>query len=400
MPARFLGSIFEGTPRPLVCSAIFYLLHLLLQGSISGSQIALGLSIVSLLVALGKKQTRVRFHPLYFPLILFIVASALSALFSRTPYVSAMDVGEAYSFLAFPLGLTLYRTIPKFHRAALSALLVLALYLSAHGAYQYFAKGYYRSLDFRISGPTAHVMTFSGILLPISLLLLIASLDRPRPILILATAASVFALVLTFTRGAWLGWIAGFATLLLLRRPKWIYWTAPLFVLALTFSPLAVFGRFASSFNLEHASNLDRVRMLQAGAEIIDDHPIFGVGPTNITEVYPLYRKTDAPRSRIPHLHNNVMQIWAERGFLAVLAYGLILYMIAVQCFSATTAPARRVYAEAGLVALVAISVAGLFEYNFGDTEVQMTMLDLFALVISRIETGGADGPGEARLSG
>ena len=387
MPAAFLRTAFEGTPRALLVSAVLYLLHLLLQGSISGSQIALGLSIVALMVAIIKKQTEVRFHPLYFPLILFIIASILSSLFSATRMNSLADVGEAYSFLAFPLGLTLYRSIPRFHRVALSALLVLAIYLSAHGAYQYFIKGYYQSLDFRISGPTAHVMTFSGILLPISLLLLVASLDRPRPILLLATAASTFALVLTFTRGAWLGWIAGFLTLLLLRRPRWIYWTAPLFVLALTFSPLAVFGRFVSSFNLQHASNLDRVRMLQAGAEIIDDHPIFGVGPTNITEFYPLFRKTDAPRFKIPHLHNNVVQIWAERGFLAVLAYGLILYLLAAQCFRARQVGEHRLYAEAGLIALVAISVSGLFEYNFGDTEVQMTMLDLFALVISRIES-------------
>lgn len=387
MPAAFLRTAFEGTPRPLLISAVLYLLHLLLQGSISGSQIALGLSIVALMVAMMKQQVEVRFHPLYFPLILFIVASILSSLFSATRMNSLLDVGEAYSFLAFPLGLTLYRSIPRMHRVALSAFLILAIYLSAHGAYQYFVKGYYRSLDFRISGPTAHVMTFSGILLPISLLLLVACLDRPRPVLLFATAASTFALVLTFTRGAWLGWIAGFLTLLLLRRPRWVYWTAPLFILLLTFSPLAVFGRFVSSFNLEHASNLDRVRMLQAGGEIIDDHPIFGVGPTNITEFYPLYRKNDAPRFRIPHLHNNVVQIWAERGFLAVLAYGLILYLLAAQCFRAREFPGRRLYAEAGLIALVAISVSGLFEYNFGDTEVQMTMLDLFALLISRIES-------------
>jgi len=384
--AAFLRTAFQGTPRPLLISAVLYLLHILLQGSISGSQIALGLSIVSLMFAIAKKQVDLRFHPLYFPLILFIVASVISALFSATRVNSLLDVGEVYSFLAFPLGLALYRSIPRLHRVALSTFLILAIYLSAHGSYQYFVKGYYQSLDFRISGPTAHVMTFSGILLPISLLLLVAMLARPRPILIFATAVSTLALVLTFTRGAWLGWIAGFLTLLLLHRPRWIYWTAPLFVLLLTFSPLAVFGRFASSFNLEHASNLDRVRMLQAGAEIIDDHPIFGVGPTNITELYPLYRKNDAPRFRIPHLHNNVVQIWAERGFLAVVAYGLILYLFAMQCFRARSSPGRRLYAEAGLIALVAISVSGLFEYNFGDTEVQMTMLDLFALVVSRIE--------------
>ena len=68
---------------------------------------------------------------------------------------------------------------------------------------------------------------------------------------------------------------------------------------------------------MQQSSNLDRIRMAEAGVEIIKDYPLLGVGPANVKEVYPLYRKHDAPRFRIPHLHNNVIQLWAERGVLA-----------------------------------------------------------------------------------
>ena len=42
---------------------------------------------------------------------------------------------------------------------------------------------------------------------------------------------------------------------------------------------------------------------------------------------------------------------------------------------------AARAVDLAGTAAIVSLFVAGLFEYNFGDTEIQMTMLDLAALL-------------------
>lgn len=399
MIAASLRESFGATTGPLAFSAAFYLLHLLLQGSISGSQIALGLSIVALGVAIWKRQTTVEFHPIYFPLLLFIVASVISSLMSRNPARSLADIGEAYGFLTVPVGLTLYRSVPKLTRVAMTTLLILAVYLSLHGIYQYFFRGYYRSLDFRISGPTAHVMTFGGILLPLAILFISDFVQRRRWLLLAAGGIASFALVLTFTRGVWIGWIAGVAMLLFLRRPRWLLWGAPILLLAITFSPMTIFTRMVSTFTLQNSSNLDRVRMLQAGAEIIDDHPIFGVGPTNIKELYPVYRRADAPRFRIPHLHNNVVQIWAERGFLALLAYGLLLVLIAALCLRARETTAGRVMGNSGLAVLVAVTVAGLFEFSFGDSEVQLMMLDLFVLIFAVIERPGTLDQAELAVS-
>ena len=72
--------------------------------------------------------------------------------------------------------------------------------------------------------------------------------------------------------------------------------------------------------------------MAEAGVEIIKDYPLLGVGPANVKEVYPLYRKHDAPRFRIPHLHNNVIQLWAERGVLALVAYLFLQFLFLREC--------------------------------------------------------------------
>src|SRR5204862_5452588 len=129
-------------------------------------------------------------------------------------------------------------------------------------------------------------------------------------------------------------------------------------LLAITLMPLTYFARGMSTFDKHQSSNLDRIRMLQAGVEMIKDYPLLGVGPANVKEVYPLYRKHDAPRFRIPHLHNNLVQLWAERGVLAVVAYAMLLVLFVRECVRHRGSP----YAEAGIAVAVAITAARLFE--------------------------------------
>jgi O-antigen ligase len=172
---------------------------------------------------------------------------------------------------------------------------------------------------------------------------------------------------------------------LLFARPRLIAYAAPLAILFITFAPLPIFARFISAFDTKQESNLDRIRMVQAGVEIIRDYPLFGVGPANIKQIYPLYRMHDAPRYRVPHLHNNVVQIWAERGVLALAGYVLLLFFFVRECVRAWSGPARR-WAQAGIAVAAALTCAGVFEFNFGDTEVFYLMLDVFALVIVSIE--------------
>jgi O-antigen ligase len=101
--------------------------------------------------------------------------------------------------------------------------------------------------------------------------------------------------------------------------------------------------------------------------------------------MYSIYRRHDAPRSRPPHLHNNVIQLWAERGILGLGAYVLLLALFIRECVHAWRGPVR-VWAEVGVAVTVSLTVAGLFEFNFGDTEVFYLMLNLFALVAVSVE--------------
>lgn len=379
------GSIARDLPSTpaLRISALAYLAHVLCQGWIGSSEGFLGIAIIAGVVAWRRGEVRPSLHPVFIPLILYAAASIASALASYRPLVSLSNTGEWFPFLALPLAMSLYAATPGLRRLGLGAMATLAVFQSSYGLAQYFIFGR-RELESRITGTTAHVMTYSGILLPLAILMLSLALSRLRTPWILAAASlSSLAIAFTFTRGAWIGWLAGSLLLVLLRRPRSIAWAIPVALLAVSFSPLPLFARFVSSFDTSQPSVLDRIRMTQAGAEIIRDRPLLGVGPSNIKEIYPLYRHPDAPRFRIPHLHSNPVQIWAERGIAAFAAWLLLLGLYAGSMIRARRRPEADGWADGGLAAVAALTVAGLFEFNFGDTEVLLMMLDTMALTLA-----------------
>jgi O-antigen ligase len=125
--------------------------------------------------------------------------------------------------------------------------------------------------------------------------------------------------------------------------------------------------------------------MWQAGVDMVLDKPVFGQGPGMILAVYPRYRWPEAPNPRQPHLHNNLFQVAAERG-LPGLAFFL---WWATAALAAALGESRRgasegpgtAWAAGGVLgALAAVLVAGLFEYNLGDSEVLMLFLLLTAV--------------------
>ncbi|MDQ6799490.1 MAG: O-antigen ligase family protein [Acidobacteriota bacterium] len=378
-------SLPEETPTAVVLAIAFYLCHLFCSGWVASSESFVAFALMAFLYALYRKQIRLSFHILYFPLILYAVASTASALVA-TRAVHAIGENALWMKIAlFPMALILFREVPRARDLALRMLLVFGAFAALYGLFQYFVLAH-RDLEHRITGPATHVMTLSGLLLAMALVYFVLWINDVRNLWLLAgTCIVTLALLLTFTRSAWAGWVVAAAILLISKRPRMLIFAAPAVVFFVTFMPLPLFGRLVSSFDTRQSSNLDRIRMIQAGVEMIKDYPLLGVGPANVKEVYPLYRKHDAPRFRIPHLHNNLVQLWAERGVLAVVAYLIFLGLFLRECARAWKGPASR-FAEIGVTVTFGLAAAGLFEFNFGDTEVFWILLDVCALVIAYTE--------------
>ncbi len=381
MSLRFLRDL----PIALRTAAVFYLLHLVFQGKTATLELGAFWAILFVAWSIARGEIRPRwFHILLYPLALYGVVTTVSALVNRVTLHPLADVTTWFKMLIFPAALILFRHAPPLREWALRGQILFAVMMASYGLYQYFALGRHE-LERRITGWSTHVMTFSGVLLPISLMLIVLTVYRRRAWLFGATIVVSLALLLTFTRSVWFGWVAALLVLLVLKRPRWIPHAAGLLLIIASLMPMDFFGRVASSFDVRQSSNLDRIRMAEGGVEIIKDHPVLGVGPANVKEIYPLYRKEDAPRFRPPHLHNNVIQLWAERGILGLAAYLLLIGLFLRECARAWGGP-QRMYAEAGVAIVVGLTYAGLFEFNFGDTEVFYITLELFALLVAFLE--------------
>jgi putative inorganic carbon (HCO3(-)) transporter len=199
------------------------------------------------------------------------------------------------------------------------------------------------------------------------------------PFVVVPVAA--WALVVSETRSAWIGALAGLSVLCLLRAPRLLWLVAAGTAAILLLRPAGLTERLT----LGDASTSDRFYMWQAGIDMVLDRPVFGQGPGMVLAVYPRYRWPEATHPLQPHLHDNLLQVAAERG-----VPGLAFFVWwAVAVFAAAIPEARRAasgppgggWAAAGaLAALAAVFVAGLFEYNLGDSEILMLVLLLTAV--------------------
>jgi O-antigen ligase len=376
--------LLNALPAELRWSAILFTLHVLTQPKVVPAE-SFGFFAGLLLVwGIAKGKAQASFHILYYPLALYGLVSTLSALAADNRLHAFGEIMLWIKMLVFPTAVILLRNVPFMRNVTLKWHIVTAMIIAVYGIAQYVIQDR-RALENRITGPSSHVMTYSGLLLAASLLLVVLSAHRRKPWLYLATATVSFALLLTFTRSVWYGWLLAVFVLLTIKRPLLLPIAAGALLIFVTFMPMEFFGRLVSAFDVEQSSNLDRIRMAEAGTEMIKDYPVLGVGPGNVKEVYPLYRKPDAPRFRPPHLHNNFIQLWAERGILGVSAYLLFMVLFLRECARGWGGPARE-FAEAGVAVAIGLGYAGLFEFNWGDTEVFYMTLTLFALIVTSLE--------------
>ncbi len=317
----------------------------------------------------------------------------LSAALSFDPATSLREITKLCSLLTLPLALLLVRGERQV-RLVVGLLVGVSAALALHGLAQ-FAFTDLGPLHQRIPGPFSHYMTFSGVLL-VGIALIAGRLSRAggwRSQIHWAGLALVgAALVLTLTRSAWLGALALGVTATALQPRRVFIGCAAAVVLtgaalaaaAPTFWP-AYWERAVSTIDIRNPSNYDRLCMLWAGGRMIADRPITGIGPAMVREWYPAYRHPDSVRPRVKHLHNTFVHMAASRGLPSLLSY---LWLMAAAAATAVESY-RREGGRAGpradlhlgvLFALLALNVAGLFEANWRDTEIQRWILFLLAV--------------------
>jgi O-antigen ligase len=411
--------------------------------SVFAAEIALLLGVLVFAARRLRRETRFEPTPLDAPLLAFAVWTLLSASFAADPAAAHEDAKKLVLFVVFYLAASMLTRGPDRERV-LAALLMGGLALGASMVADYHFLGH-DTLDRRPSGFLGHWMSASGVVMgalvaaaarltlgPSRRIRLrdgwlagavlagvgtVAALDRagagvvPTRLFVAALAAgaialalsgrtavraaedalpwvalpvTAWALVISQTRSAWLGAVLGLATVAVMRAPRLLWALAAALAVLLLVHPAAVTSRLT----VTDQSSIDRYYQWQAGVDMVMDKPIFGQGPGMILTAYPGYRWPEAPNPDTPHLHNNALQIAATRG-LPGLVFFTWWMLVAL---AAAVSEARRARAEspagwpavAALGGLVAILMAGVFEYNLGDSEVLMLALLFTSLPFAR----------------
>jgi O-antigen ligase len=358
--------------------------------SIAVAQIFLSAAIFCWIALLVVRRERPEAPAFFWPLVAYAGITLVSAAASPDQVRSFVDSKQLFLFLVVPL-------VYRFARGRRAGVLVTTLVTfgalsAAYGIFQYGIL-HYDQLGMRARGTLGHYMTFSGELMLVIAAALARVLfgERDRLWSALVIPALTVAVVFSFGRSAIVGVCAAAALLFLLKDFRLLALLPVAAALFFMFAPTRINQRVLSIFDLHDPTVRDRIAMLREGGRMVRAHPLFGVGPNMVEPLYAEFRASDAVEPVNPHLHNVPVQIAAERG-LPALAIWLWFIVVLVRDLAAAFRPLPHSYlAAGGLAAVAAMLAAGLFEYNFGDSEFLMIFLVLATLPFAARRAGLAD---------
>lgn len=208
----------------------------------------------------------------------------------------------------------------------------------------------------------------------------------PTLLLLGSAAIMLTGIVISFSRGAWLGVTAGIAvtSFIALRR----FWRllvpaipASLLVGALALSmfvPATLTERITSiadearpfdaasiTITNENYAVVERMAHWQAGWHMFEDHPLTGVGAGNFNARYPDYYVRETFRISQGHAHNFYINMLAENGIVGLALYLTLILsfaFVALRVALSSSDRLARALALGALGTMAAVYVHNVFE--------------------------------------
>ena len=183
----------------------------------------------------------------------------------------------------------------------------------------------------------------------------------------LCCAVMCLCMILTFSRGAWLGLLFAGAIFLFLLNPRLIL-LAPFALAALWFVlPDTITARFASIGNMSDASTSYRVYIWMGTLAMLKNYWLCGIGPgaDAFNRVYPAYSYNGISA---PHSHNLFLQIVCDAGVTALAVFLILLFVyFRMMCtaFSREKDWTSRLYQAAFTGGVCGFLVQAMTDYSF-----------------------------------
>lgn len=403
----------------------FYILFFFAPISIAGTSLGVAGIYVLTFIMLFKGQEKWRNSVILYGMIILLVGALLSSLFSGDPLTSLRGLKGFWHYL---LPLFIYFAFAD--RKADNLLRLMAIITLIHAIYailQHFTgvdvlrsralqdefQPYTKDIWHSV-GTFSHHLTFGGVMLLIFPVYLAPALSRQftpieRSLYFTVSVFTGIAAFFSMGRSIWLGLIFSIIVLIALIRPKvgllllvstvgaivFTISTGGAWIQQTGLTKHATGQRLYSAVSKEH--NIDRLNMWEAGWIHIKKNPILGIGPKmedeKMSQTYKeIGKKNGRKIQHQPHtgVHNIYLQTWLNYGLIGLIGYLLWwfgLFLAGIIAIGRKKAKESRAYGYlTGMLAGLAGSmVAGFFENNFRDGEVQTVIFILMGLSLAMI---------------
>ena len=389
---------------------------------------ALALLIVgsALLAVLSGRCRTIVLTGAFWPSVAFIAVSFLSATFAGQFGVSIKEILRWVELLGILVVAATFCTWANRRYLAVVALLIASSLEALLGWGQFFLRHGPASFQIgpflRAYGTFAQPNPFGGYLamtLPVAVAL--AFWRRPwagwpnrlTALAIIAMAIGGVALLMSLSRGAWMGVLLGLAALFWVqaRRGGLVILAAMASIVALVgldslhVVPAVISNRLAQIVdyvglfdaarvvpNSQNWAIVERMAHWQAAWNMYMAYPVLGVGPGHYALAYPDFRVNDFWVNPLGHAHNIYLNVMAETGFLGITTYLLqFLSWLAVILagFHRAKSPVDRALAAGVLASCLAVAVHNTFDdlYVHG-LNAQLGLLVGLAASIGRGDSG------------
>jgi len=366
--------------------------------SITGAQTAISFAFLFWLVKMFlEKKFHLARNPLNIPIIAFLLVAGVGVVTGVDFKHSLKGYTTLCWMVIFFLTVNNVRDITQF-RKLMGILILIITVAGAYGIFQHFARidlfgnvKYLQKSLVRSPGFFNSPQTFGNYILQAFPMVIALSFysktKKEKRWLQLSSLIVLAAIIFSYVRGVWLGLVGGLILMAILKSRKLLALALTGIVvgsLFLVFLPSSKFTqRVMKTFGSERSVG-DRIYFWEGSLRIIRDYPITGLGWEGFRKIYPRYKPAEGTQLAC-HAHNNFLDIAVDSGLLGLgifLWLLTVIYKVALQIFKGVEGGYFKGIAWGFLGSFTAFLIAGLSQYNFGDSEVVMLFYFLLGMVM------------------
>ncbi len=317
--------------------------------------------------------------PLIVPLLAFTLVQIITTIISVSPFLSLQNL--IVSLVSIALYFVIINTIKTKEQLdrAIKFFIITAFIMSCYGIMQYYTLGTTSKawvdvelnpdLKTRVIGTFGNPNVFAEYLehiLPAAIALVFIYKKWLNKLITAALAGTMFiCLILTSSRGAWLGFAAGMLLFVFLKLLKFIPFFLAGGILSIPLAPKVVLQRISTIGNIKDSSNEYRTYIWEGTIKMIKDFWVTGVGYG-----YWAFRNTfyeySIKGTKTWHSHNMYLEIMAEMGIFGLLSFAWVVLSLFIHSikFIMRSKDKYLSYISTGLLAgFLSIMVHGVAEH-------------------------------------